>query len=207
MLKVKTIIRDLKHLKGNKIFNYYDVERNAQRSKNLEIGMITLVEELARYEVDFKKLYGVDFDDVIYNDAQGDYCNIDLDVESDNSYNWNGQRVFNFNLINVDGTNYVTIKFHRYGDVRGNYTDYMVLDFNRLDLFFEVMMEASSVYTCVNVRGVEYEISTDIFNEACVFRIYSNDADIDDDHAVLDIDNLRNKKDIKKALIEYLKGV
>ena len=207
MLKAKKIIRDLKHLKGNKIFNYYDVERNAQRSKNLEIGLISIVEALKPYEIDFKARYGVEFDDVVYDDAQGNYISIDLDVKSDNSYNWNSQVVFNFNFIEIkdyygNNKNYITIKFHRFGDVRGNYTDYMVLDMS-LDEFYEILLESTRVYCDIEINNINYSISTDIFKEACLFDIYSND--LDDYDVYLDIDNLRSKKDIKKALKQYLK--
>lgn len=210
MKKANIIIRDLKHLKGKTYFGgSCTVDRNERKSRNLEIGAIDLVEALKPYEVNFKALYKVDFDDVVYDDAQGYYEEIDLDITSNNSYNWNGQVVFNYNEIEVIdryGTEhrYMTVKFHRYGDVRGNYTDYMVLDMS-LEEFYEVLADASRVYCEIEYKGELYEISTDIFKEACVFDIYSNEADIDEYDQYLDIDNLRSKKDIKKALASYLK--
>lgn len=207
MKKANTIIKDLKHLKGQSGYGCYSGHRNEKKSYNLEIGALSIVEALKQYEINFKARYGVDFDDVVYDDAQGNYDSIDLDVESDNSYNWNAQVVFNFNKIQVIDRygyehDYITIKFHRYGDVRGNYTDYMVLDMS-LQEFYEVLQESSQVYCDIEVKGITYSISTDIFKEACVFDIYSSDLDEYDQY--LDIDNLRNKKDIKKALVEYLK--
>ena len=210
MKKANTIIRDLKHLKGKTFFGgNYTVDRNEKRSKNLEIGAIDLVEALKPYEINFKALYKVDFDDVVYNDADGNYELIKLDITSNNSYNWNAQVVFNFNEIEVIDRyglehKYITVKFHRYGDVRGNYTDYMVLDMS-LDEFYEVLMETSRVFCDIDYKGVSYSISTDITKEACVFDIDSDDANVYDYDVCLDIDNLRNKKDIKKALIQYLK--
>ena len=210
MKKANTIIKNLKHLKGKTFFGgNYTVDRNERRSRNLEIGAIDLVEALKPYEVNFKALYKVDFDGVVYDGAQGDYESIDLDITANNSYNWNAQIVFNYNEIEVIDRygmehKYITVKFHRYGDVRGNYTDYMVLDMS-LDEFYEVLADASRVYCEIDYKGVSYSISTDIFKEACVFDIYSNDADIDDYGVCLDIDNLRNKKDIKKALASYLR--
>ena len=209
MLKAKKIIRDLKHLKGNKIFGYYDAE-NQKESKNLEISPFDVIRALAPYEIDFKKRYEVDFDDVIYDDAQGNYDLIDLDYkECKNSYNWSSQIVFDYRVIRVTDNfeyshDYIAIKFHRYGDVRGNYTDYMVLDMN-IEQFYEVVMEASTVYCEIELNGNLYEISTNCFEEGCIFRVYCNDTSMDDDHVYLDIDNLRNKKDIKNALKQYLK--
>lgn len=210
MKKSNTIIKDLKHLKGKTYFGgAYTVDRNEKRSKNLEVGAIDLVEALKPYEINFKALYKVDYDDVVYNDAEGNYELIKLDITSNNSYNWNAQVVFNYNEIEVIdryGLNhkYITIKFHRYGDVRGNYTDYMVLDMS-LDEFYGVLADASSVYCDIEYKGNVYAISTDIFKEACVFDIYSDNACMDCYGVYLDIDNLRNKKDIKKALVQYLK--
>ena len=209
MKKANIIIRDLKHLKGNTFFGgAYTVDRNERRSRNLEIGAINLVETLKPYEINFKALYKVDFDDVVYNDEQGNFESIDLDITSNNSYNWSAQVVFNYNKIEVIDRygmehKYVTVKFHRYGDVRGNYTDYMVLDMS-LDEFYEVLADASRVYCEIEYKGEYYEISTDIFKESCVFDIYSVGANIDEYDQYLDIDNLRSKKDIKKALVNWL---
>ncbi len=210
MKKANVIIKDLKNLKGKTFFGgAYIVDRNERKSRNLEIGAIDLVEALKPYEINFKELYKVDFDDVIYNDVQGNYESIDLDITSNNSYNWGAQVVFNYNEIEVVdryGVEHrnISVKFHRYGDVRGNYTDYMVLDME-LDEFYEVLAEASRVYCDIEYKGACYSISTDIFKESCVFDIYSNAANIDDYDVYLNIDNLRSKKDIKKALASYLK--
>jgi hypothetical protein len=208
MRKANKIINDLKHLSQ---YTYWGGSRarNQQKSRNLDIGAINLVEALKPYEVNFKALYKVDFDNVVYDDELGNYESIDLDITSDNSYNWSAQVVFNYNEIEVIDRydmehKYITVKFHRFGDVRGNYTDYMVLDMS-LDEFYEVLMESSRVYCEIEYKGEYYEISTDIFKESCVFDIYSDGANIDDYGVCLDIDNLRNKKDIKKALVSYLK--
>lgn len=208
MKKANIIIKDLKHLKGSTFFGgAYTVERNEHYNRNLQIGALSIVEGLKPYEINFKALYKVDFDDVVYDDAQGNYISIDLDVTSNNSYNWSGQVVFNYNEIKVTDRygydhGYIAINFHRFGDVRGNYTDYMVLDVS-LDEFYEILSECTRVHCCVTIKDVNYDISTDIFKEACLFDIYSDN--LDDYDVCLDIDNLRNKKDIKKALKEYLK--
>ena len=206
MLKAKKILRDLKHqLKGTKtIFGYYDSE-NRKESKNLEMSELDLVRALAQYEIDFRKLYGVDYDD----NEEGNYKLLDFNYgTADNSYNWSSQLVFDFNQVKVvdkygEDHIYIAFRVHRYGDVRGNYTDTMILDMS-MDLFLEECTEASRVYTTVTIKGRDYHITSDCFREGCLFDIYSSDADIDDYDVMLDIDNLRNKKDIKKAVKEYL---
>ena len=211
MLKAKRILNDLKHnLKGTKrVFNYYDVKHNERESKNLCISNLDIIRALAPYEMDFKKLYGVDFDNAIYDDAEGNYISLDTDYKNtaNNSYNWSSQVVFNYQQIQVINEYdyehvYIAIKFHRYGDVRGNYTDYMILDMS-MDEFYEVIMEATRVYTTITIKNVDYEITTDALKEGCLFDIYSSNTD--DYDVYLDIDNLRNKASIKKALRNYLK--
>lgn len=211
MLKAKSILRDLKHgLKGTKtIFGTYD-SQNKRESKNLEISELDVVRALAPYEINFKAIYKVDFDSVLWDDVKGNYISIDLDYKNaDNSYNWSSQIVFNFNQIKVvdrfgDDHVYIAIRFHRYGDVRGNYTDTMILDMS-MEEFYEVVMESSSVSCTVDVKGIEYYISTDCFKEGCLFDIYSDNG-FDAYDVMLDIDNYRSKKDIKKGLREYLKA-
>lgn len=211
MLKAKRILHDLKHnLKCKKrVFNYFDVKHNIRESKNLEISVLDIIRALQPYEIDFKGLYKINYDDIIYNDKEGNYYSLELDVKSDNSYNWDSQVVFDFNIIKLTDNwgiehEYITIKFHRYGDVRGNYTDYMVLNMN-LEQFYEVLMDSTRVYCTVTINNADYELTTDCLKEACLFDIYSEKASLDDCDVYLDIDNLRSKKDIKKALKQYLK--
>jgi hypothetical protein len=212
MKKAKSIIRDLKHnLKGTKrVFNYYDVEHNMRETKNLDISVLDIIRALQDDEIDFKKVYGVDFDDMYYNEVQGNYESLEITNE-DNSYNWSSQVTFCFRQVNVtdmygDDHVYVAVMFHRYGDVRGNYTDHMVIDMN-LQQFLETLMENTSVYCSVDYKGNTYSIGTDCMNEACIFNIYNQTTGEDVGYDVmLDIDNYRNKKDIRKALINYLKA-
>ena len=212
MLKAKRILRDLKHnLKGTKtIFGTYD-SSNMKESKNLDMSVLDVVRALAPYEIDFKGRYGVDFDDVVYENAQGNYISIDTDVNSDNSYNWSSQIVFCFRTVKVmdqygETHLYKAIMFHRYGDVRGNYTDHMVLDMSDCE-FLEVVADATRVNCSIDYKGNTYDISTDCFKEGCLFDIYNLTTGNDDYDVMLDIDNYRSKKDIKKALAEYLQQV
>jgi hypothetical protein len=182
-----------------------------KESKNLEISVLDVVRALAPYEIDFKGRYGVDFDDVVYEDAQGNYISIDTDVNSGNSCNWASQIIFNFRTVKVmdqygENHTYKAIMFHRYGDVRGNYTDHMVLDMSDCE-FCEVIADATRVYCSIDYKGNTYDISTDCFKEGCLFDIYNITTGNDDYDVMLNIDNLRNKKDIKKALAEYLQQV
>lgn len=198
MKNAKRIIRDLKHLKGNKIFGYYDTV-NQKESKNLEVSAFDIIRCLAEYEIDFKKLYGVSFD----TDEANNICE---EIDGDNSYNWNSQCVFTFGKVNmlIEDKTYTYIRFHRYGDVRCNYTYSMVLDMTVQDMLIEIF-ENCTGYASIDYKGHTFEISQNPIDECCVYRVYCDDLNIDDDHAVMDIDNDRVKKDIKKGLVKYLK--
>ena len=81
----------------------------------------------------------------------------------------------------------------------------MILDIS-LEEFYEVIMEATMVSVTVKINNKEYAIDTECTKEACTFDIY----DVEYNEAIgydvfLDIDNLRSKASIKKALREYLK--
>ena len=202
MKKAKKIIRDLKHLTGNKIFGTYDTT-NQKETKNLDMSVFDIVRALAPYEIDFRVEYKVDYDDVVYEDKKGKYCGLEIG-RSDNSCNWSSLVTFNFDELDVDARKLIAVKFHRYGDVRGNYSDYMVLDMT-MDEFYETIREASYLSTSVDYNGNTYSISTDAFKEGCCFDIYAIAEGVEADlyDVVLSIDNLRSKKSIRKALIEY----
>mgnify|MGYP003292812421 CR=1 FL=1 len=209
MLKAKKIIRDLKHLSGKTYFGVYKAT-NQIETKNLDMSVFDIIRKLSIYEIDFKKKYKVNFDDVVYENKEGDYYELDLDIESNNSYNWNSQVVFNYNIISVDDIQYITIKFHRYGDVRGNYTDYMVLNLS-IDEFYEIIMDASRVEVLIELNNKNYIISQNCLDESCIFQIdvQANQNyyyETLSDNAYLDIDNYRNINSIKKALKNYLQA-
>jgi len=65
----------------------------------------------------------------------------------DNSYNWSGNVSNDFNFRTYeheDGSYYVEFKVHLYGDVRGNYTDSVLLKFDNDYGFFEAITEHDS---------------------------------------------------------------
>ena len=67
--------------------------------------------------------------------------------KGDNSYNWAGNvsNHFDFRVHNdlINGGIYVEFKVHLYGDVRGNYTDSVLLKFDNDYFFYEGIAEVS----------------------------------------------------------------
>jgi len=88
--------------------------------------------------------------------------------KGDNSYNWAGNVSNHFNMQtyrNIETGQYlVEFKVHLYGDVRGNYTDSVLLKFDNDYTFFENISECSGCeshkgyYATFSALGAEYEI-------------------------------------------------
>lgn len=108
-----------------------------------------------------------------------DYGFIDINKsKSDNTYNWNA------NITNdIDFTIYcnelnnnilVELKAHLNGDIRGNYTDSILLHFDNEEQFFDVMQE-NYIIDIVEVDGIEFNLFTSFFNEEITINKTDND--------------------------------
>jgi hypothetical protein len=64
-----------------------------------------------------------------FEDGDRDY------IEAYNSYNWGGNidHHMQWYVVKVHNRNYMILSFHRFGDVRCNYTDEVVLSYDDLD--------------------------------------------------------------------------
>lgn len=81
----------------------------------------------------------------------------------DNTYNFNGrvQNDLDWAQYKVDGNYIVVVTFHVAGDIRGNYTDYAVLEFEYDSQFLEVLNDVSTengLWFTLEVDGVQYEL-------------------------------------------------
>ena len=165
MKKLELIKKDLETLgdKGYKVFGTYPVQNMKKgEGEGLEITAIDLIEELEYYkEVDFYNLTGVDFDDYIYDDKEGNTTIIEVELE--NSYNWSCSVTFQYRAIKVRGKEYIAFAFHRFGDVRGNYTDYAIFDMNREELPEFLFAIQKGITKTIN--GDEYYITQNLMSE------------------------------------------
>ena len=197
MLKKYEIMKQLSfgHI-PNAVFGCYDANEN-------EGGIISFSEkEVCEYLSEFE----IDYDSQPISDIIPDLeslidedFNEDLDIdfriaESGNSYNWNGSAIFNFHQIFINGNEYTVVRFHRYGDVRGNYTDYMLL-YIRLDRFIE---ELSYFY-----KFFEYEgrlIKTNPLMEQGLFDVeFEGEIEYD---VYIDVDDSSPER-LRDSLFEY----
>ena len=210
MLKFENVKNDLCYGNIKKaVFGVYDANDRSEK-EILSITELDVVEYLKEYEIDFQDIYNynnednnniVDLDNFFYDNIE--YDNLYINVKhSNNSYNWNCSAIFNYDVLEINDIEYVAIKFHRYGDVRCNYTDYMLLKINS-DEFYELLSELIC-YFDFDYKGNNISISYNIFNECSVYNLYSDDLDIDIYDTYIDIDNT-NEYTTKESIVQFLK--
>ena len=89
------------------------------------------------------------------------------EVKCDNSYNW-GSPLSNdidftiYHNITLDEY-YVTMKIHRYGDVRGNYTEEFILKYDNDEDFYYSLNDCNKYWTYTDDDGVIWYCDIDIF--------------------------------------------
>ena len=185
--------------------HWFGVERTDIDLKYL-IGTNEIIDFLKQYEIP-------SFDDESIFDY---YENHYEEVCGDNTYNhlMLVQNDFNWTTFKVADDEYHTlVMFHRGGDIRGNYTDYMVLKFDNVDGFsealyvdmtdddticrwFDLEVQGEIFHLCPQFDEclrVEYELDGDYIE---IYRIWGNN-----DEEVIE----QLKVELKKSLEENLK--
>jgi len=135
------------------------------------------------------------------------------DYNADNSYNWSSlidhdfdYKVYETVLKSVDygdnvvysGDVLIEIKFHRFGDIRGNYTDTAFLLFDDDYGFLEVMQEINTFFD-VKVNELDFCCNTSIIGEGV--NCWNKDKDLDFEVYGCDLD------DVKTEISNHLKEV
>lgn len=121
------------------------------------------------------------------------------DIISDNSYNWGGNtsRCVNVKIVRKGFTEWVAYAIHRAGDVRCNYTDYVVMRFADMYEHYDAIAEVESECSFdMEVDGQTYTIRPCYSAE--YYEVYGEDLDAE----ILpdDITDEEFAKEIKKAL-------
>ena len=121
----------------------------------------------------------------------------------DNTYNHcgRGQNDFQWHTFEIDNIYIVLLAFHIGGDIRANYTDYIVLEFEYETQFLEVVNDISYEYSLtfdLNVDGNIYEITPFVFSE-CV-EVYDRNNDIN----IYQIYGI-NEEEVIEQIVEQVK--
>ena len=123
-------------------------------------------------------------------------------IEAYNSYNWLGNidHHMQWYVIEVNGRKYMILSFHRFGDVRCNYTDDIVLDYDDRDRddFHEAIYN-NDKHGVVEVDGKTYNFYVSALQDyVTVSSEDSNDFEVCPDGLTLE--------DIAKAIKEEKAG-
>lgn len=163
---LKAIKKDLMTMSG-KIFGTYDAQPFKKDSP--EIQFINYLIDNAPEVNLFGTRYN--FEDFIFNDYKAEEIK---EIDAGNSYNWGGPIVFQYRFFEYRGRVYTAICFHRFGDVRGNYTKYAILDCNQ-DEFWMLLSDF-----CFDIpAGDNWSVSQYVYDESGCVRAWNNETEED----------------------------
>ena len=179
-------INDLLQLRGATVKYFGQPVTLPNTVDALEIDTINILKDMEEYELDWYDFtyYTEDEDgneievDIFEGcetgeqilDALEEYGYIeDTYFAADNSYNWSApvSNDFDFKLYKdfvSDGV-FVDFSVHRFGDVRGNYTDSVIYHFDSIVEFDELLLNCNKYVQIGN-----YEVCVGIFNDG--FEVY-----------------------------------
>ena len=179
-------INELMQLRGSQVEIFGQPVTLPNTVDDLEIDTINILEDMEEYEIDLH--------DFVYYTEDEDGNEIEVDIfegcetaeeildaleeygyiedtyfAADNSYNWSApvSNDFDFKLYKdyVSGGIFVDFMVHRFGDVRGNYTDSVIYHFDSVDAFYELLLNCNKYVQIGN-----YGVCVDIFNDG--FEVY-----------------------------------
>lgn len=179
-------INELMQLRGSQVEIFGQPVTLPNTIDDMKIDTINILKDMEEYELDW-------YDFTYYTeDEDGNESEVDifegcetgeeiLDVleeygyiedtyfAADNSYNWSApvSNDFDFKLYRdlVSGGIFVDFMVHRFGDVRGNYTDSVIYHFDSIVEFDELLLNCSKYVQIGN-----YEVCVDITNDG--FEVY-----------------------------------
>ena len=186
MTMTRKAINELMKLRGATVEYWGETVTLPNKIGDLEIDTINILKDMEEYELDWYdfRYYTEDDDgneievDIFEGcetgeqilDALAEYGYIeDTYFAADNSYNWSApvSNDFNFKVYRdflSDGV-FVDFSVHRFGDVRGNYTDSVIYHFDSVDEFYELLLNCNKY-----VRIGNYGVCVDLFNDG--FDVY-----------------------------------
>ena len=185
MTKTMKTINELMQLRGSQVEIFGQPVTLPNTVDDLEIDTINILEDMEEYELDWYDFrYYTDDDDGneievdIFEgcetgeqilDVLEEYGYIEDYFTADNSYNWSApvSNDFDFKVYRdflSDGV-FVDFMVHRFGDVRGNYTDSVIYHFDSVDEFYELLSNCDKYVQIGN-----YGVCVNIFNDG--FDVY-----------------------------------
>lgn len=159
MKRINEVIKDLKSLRiGENKAWIFDDNGNV-KDDVMCCDVIPFLENWSYAEIDFDEELA---DEIRENSRK---CG--------NTYNWgaNISNDINYHIAEIDGFYYMLCMVHRYGDVRGNYTDEFILQFCNDYEFWE--NDALYQYKNFEIDGVSYTADLNALSEG--YEVYGGD--------------------------------
>ena len=167
-MTIKAMIEDIKEIHETPVYYFGSYhELDALEIDDFTINIIDVLKALEPYEIT-ESIEELTESGYIYNDC---------DYKGDNSYNWMApvNHHFNFNIYDNENTAcgvcYIEFKVHRFGDVRGNYTESVMLEFMNDYEFYEALSECNK-YNTIEIDGINYSVDVNIFSDG--FEVFDN---------------------------------
>ena len=186
MTMTKKAINELMQLRGSQVEIFGHPVTLPNTVDDLEVDTINILKDMEEYEIDLHDFvyYTEDEDgnesevDIFEGcetgeeilDALEEYGYIENTYfAADNSYNWSApvsnDFVFKVYSDSLSGGIFVDFSVHRFGDVRGNYTDSVIYHFDSVGEFYELLSNCNKYVQIGN-----YGVCVDIFNDG--FDVY-----------------------------------
>ena len=215
MKRIYEIIEEVKNLRGANVKVFGQPTTLPSDYGKYTIDIIDMLNHLEDYEIpeivdywDFEEDEDGEEEEVLHEISAEEYLEL-LDDEgflveetSNNTYNWSAPISDNFyyhiykNL--KDDNLIIEIAVHRYGDVRGNYTDEFYIIVDSIDEFHEILTECD-IYNTVEIDGKKYYVDVRIFDDT--FEVSDNDGYYigsiyaeDDEEAIREIKELLSEE-------------
>lgn len=209
MDKLNLIINDIKQLRGAEVSIFGQPTTLPEEVEALTVDILPILEEFKAWECDMIiERYDEDEDEYTEEEAEtveeyleyleelGEISDVD-DYTGDNSYNW-ASPLSNHIDIRVykgaSGREFMELRVHRYGDVRANYTESTLLEFDSDYTFYEILFE-NSAYVDIEVDGVEYSVTVEATSD--MLQVYNRETGEDFEVYAVDMDDL--EAEIKEA--------
>ena len=186
MTMTRKAINELKQLRVATFKYFGEAVTLSDNVGEFEIDILDVLEAMEEFEIDpYDFTYWAEDEDgneieidILENcetaedvlDTLEEYGYIeDTYFAADNSYNWSSpvSNDFDFKAYRdfvSDGV-FVDFMVHRFGDVRGNYTDSVIYHFDSVDEFYELLSNCSKYVQIGN-----YGVCVDLFNDG--FDVY-----------------------------------
>ena len=186
MTMTRKAINELKQLRGATVKYFGEAVTLSDNVGEFEIDILDILEAMEEFEIDpYDFTYWTEDEDgneveidILENcetaedvlDTLEEYGYIeDTYFVANNSYNWSApvSNDFDFKVYRdfvSDGV-FVDFMVHRFGDVRGNYTDSVIYHFDSVDEFYELLSNCNKYVQIGN-----YGVCVDLFNDG--FDVY-----------------------------------